>query len=221
MMLDYIDWMYGATTVACVVFSFLLLVVTCWFVTRNTAARVFVLRALMADPRIVARFVLEAPAGDFLIKCVAAANGSTGVAECEVKRTIDLLVTQQLSSIRAQIAPINERLIELKTNKIEYDLFFYCTAALRQFVDNRELFNKVVENVTDAIMKINIDDMHGNQGFLGRVSSMNWISWKLGGGNRNTLKYFVRFILRDIVHSLANKIIGLGFSLAHTSPTDP
>jgi len=203
--LQYIDIIFDILTVMFVVGTAILAVSSVLFVVRNAAARISIIRALDAEPGLLAAGMQPRAVQNFLKDSIAQQlqAESTAVVEMEkVLHALRYLLVQQGRKFCILTISRSDQRIRIKDPKLDETVARYAIVALRDLLDDHALFNEASDAVSTAIMKLNSKDVDKIRGLWARLTSINNLSMALGGRSRSAVNFFIHLILRGSIMGL-------------------
>lgn len=205
MIIPLIDAFASATIYSICVLSLLIALSSWALIFRNSGARISVVRAIVVSPNLVGSILDLPKIKEFLLCSIKSGNGFCSEQDAEAVLRF-LLLGQAHRLTRAHVAnesptPNGDRF------EVDFRLFQSSIFALHLLMEDRDLFNDAVDHLVNLVIQNNSADL--KTGWFSKVTSINWLAMRLGGSNKSAVGYFVRFMFRDAILNLVDKISDL------------
>jgi hypothetical protein len=207
MIIPLIDMLVALVVIPVFVFSVVVFGISLFLILRNVGARVSVVRAIVVSPALLVTILETEAIRNFLL--ASAKLEHTEFSDEEIEGVLRFLLLSQARRLTRENIATEDRITSAENTEIEFRLFQKCIIALRQLIDDRNLFNSTVLCIADNVIRNNSADFATT--IFGKFTSINWIAMRLGGSDLGAVSYVVRFMFRDAVLNLIERVSEIGF----------
>ena len=207
MMTLLIDVLVGSVVIPISIASLLIAALSSSLILRNIGARISVVRAIVASPNLLGEILCVEPIRTFLLE--ATKQNGMNFNDEEIEGLLRFLLLSQAHRLARENNANEVQVLNRDNAEVDYQLFQRSISALHLLMEERKLFNDAISHIVEKVIRSNSDDLIA-AGWFAKITSMNWFAMKLGGANRSVVGYFVRFMFRDAILNLIERVSEMG-----------